>query len=119
VSLHEKSSEAFASHGSVPWPDFAESTLISAILGELNGCQEASWRRTMELFGQDHSAPQQASFLPETHLPKTQDPLIPFSKGNPKGESIRPTTRAIDDPCWIDSSLITLSGDGDPEIGGI
>lgn len=46
-------------------------------LGELNGSQEASWRRTVELFGQDSSTPQQASLFPETHLPETDDPAIP------------------------------------------
>jgi transposase len=46
-------------------------------LGELNGSQEASWRRTVELFGQDSSTPQQASLFPETHLPETHDSAIP------------------------------------------
>jgi transposase len=46
-------------------------------LGELNGCQEASWRRTVELFGQDQAVPQQASLFPETHLPPSQDSTIP------------------------------------------
>jgi hypothetical protein len=42
-------------------------------LGELNGTQETSWRKTVELFGQDQSAPQQASLFPESHLPENQD----------------------------------------------
>ena len=39
-------------------------------LGELNGRQEASWRKTIELFGQDESAPQQVALFPEEHAPK-------------------------------------------------
>jgi len=46
-------------------------------LGELNGCQEASWRKTVELFDQDQTIPQQASLFPETHLPENQDSPIP------------------------------------------
>jgi hypothetical protein len=40
-------------------------------LGELNGCQEASWRRTVELFDHDESAPRQVSLFQEEHLPTT------------------------------------------------
>ena len=46
-------------------------------LGELNGCQEVSWRRTVELFDHDESAPRQVSLFPEEHLPKNYDPQIP------------------------------------------
>ena len=46
-------------------------------LGELNGCQEASWRKTVELFGQDQTSPQQVSLFPESHLPENQNSPIP------------------------------------------
>ena len=46
-------------------------------LGELNGCQEASWRKTVELFGQDQTAPQQVSLFPDSHLPENHDSPIP------------------------------------------
>lgn len=46
-------------------------------LGELNGRQEASWRRTVELFSHDRSAPQQVSLFPEEHLPHHEDSPIP------------------------------------------
>ncbi len=46
-------------------------------LGELNGSQEASWRRTVELFGQDQTAPQQVSLFPEAHLPGNPDSPVP------------------------------------------
>nr|WP_076611581.1 IS1634-like element ISVsp2 family transposase [Verrucomicrobium spinosum] len=39
-------------------------------LGELNGRQEASWRKTIELFGQDEGAPQQVALFAEEHAPK-------------------------------------------------
>lgn len=45
-------------------------------LGEFNGSQEAVWRRILELFGLDPSAPQQASLFPETHLPEIHDSAI-------------------------------------------
>jgi hypothetical protein len=38
-------------------------------LGELNGRQEASWRKTVDLFGEDEDAPQQAALFPEEHAP--------------------------------------------------
>jgi len=38
-------------------------------LGELNGVQESSWRKTVKLFGQDQDAPQQVALFPEAHAP--------------------------------------------------
>ena len=38
-------------------------------LGELNGIQEASWRKTVELFGADDDAPQQVALFPEEFAP--------------------------------------------------
>ncbi len=38
-------------------------------LGELNGVQESSWRKTVELFGQDEGAPRQVALFPEAHAP--------------------------------------------------
>ena len=38
-------------------------------LGELNGVQESSWRKTVELFGQDDDAPRQVALFPEEHAP--------------------------------------------------
>lgn len=38
-------------------------------LGELNGVQECSWRKTVELFGQDEDAPRQVALFPEEHAP--------------------------------------------------
>jgi len=43
-------------------------------LGELNGRQEASWQKTIELISQEgDSAPQQVSLFPEEHLPLDSD----------------------------------------------
>ena len=40
-------------------------------LGELNGRQEASWQKTIDLFaGEGDGAPQQVSLFPEEHLPQ-------------------------------------------------
>lgn len=38
-------------------------------LGELNGKQEASWRKSVELFGQDDGTPRQAFLFPEALAP--------------------------------------------------
>ena len=38
-------------------------------LGELNGRQEASWRKSVGLFGQDDDAPRQVALFPEEHAP--------------------------------------------------
>lgn len=72
-------------------------------LGELNGSQEASWRRTVELFGQDSSTPQQASLFPETHLPETHDSPIP-------NIGIRISQMRLEHPrqwgaCWLGCEL--------------
>jgi transposase len=40
-------------------------------LGELNGRQEASWRKSVEIFGQDDGAPQQVALFPEEYAPDT------------------------------------------------
>lgn len=42
-------------------------------LGELNGRQESSWRKIVELFGQDDDAPQQVALFPEEHAPVQYD----------------------------------------------
>ena len=39
-------------------------------LGELNGRQEASWRKTVELIGQNEDAPRQVALFPEEHAPE-------------------------------------------------
>ena len=46
-------------------------------LGELNGRQEASWRKTVDLFDHDEASPRQVSLFPEEHLPGGNDPHIP------------------------------------------
>jgi hypothetical protein len=39
-------------------------------LGELNGRQEASWQKTIDLFaGDGRAAPQQVSLFPQEHMP--------------------------------------------------
>jgi transposase len=40
-------------------------------LGELNGRQEASWRKSVEIFGQDDGVAQQVALFPEEHAPDT------------------------------------------------
>ena len=38
-------------------------------LGELNGRQEAAWRKTVDLFGEDPDQPSQVALFDENHLP--------------------------------------------------
>jgi len=46
-------------------------------LGELNGRQERSWRKTVEIFDAEGSAPRQTALFAEEHLPKDcEDDLI-------------------------------------------
>ena len=48
-------------------------------LGELNGRQEASWRKTVDLFGQDDAAPQQAALFPDDLAPAASpDDTLPI-----------------------------------------
>jgi len=48
-------------------------------LGELNGRQEASWRKTVGLFGQDETAPQQAALFPDHLAPAASaDDTLPI-----------------------------------------
>jgi transposase len=42
-------------------------------LGELNGRQEASWRKTVEVFGEEEAAPQQVALFPEEHAPEVEE----------------------------------------------
>lgn len=42
-------------------------------LGELNGRQEASWRKSVGLFGQEDGAPQQVALFPEEFAPVQND----------------------------------------------
>lgn len=39
-------------------------------LGELNGRQEASWRKTVAVFSEDADTPQQVALFPEEHAPE-------------------------------------------------
>lgn len=48
-------------------------------LGELNGRQEASSRKSVKLFAQDDDAPQQVALFPEQHAPvQTDDDALPI-----------------------------------------
>ena len=72
-------------------------------LGELNGRQEASWRRTVELFAHDESAPRQVSLFPEEHLPADKDSPIP-------SVGIRLSQMRLERPrqwgaCWLGCEL--------------
>jgi hypothetical protein len=42
-------------------------------LGELNGRQEASWRKTVEVFGEEEASPQQVALFPEEHAPEVEE----------------------------------------------
>lgn len=46
-------------------------------LRELNGVQEASWRKTVELFSSDGGTPQQVSLFPAEHLAGEKNTQVP------------------------------------------
>ena len=72
-------------------------------LGELNGRQEASWRKTVDLFDHDEASPRQVSLFPEEHLPGGNDPHIP-------NVGIRLSAMRLERPrqwgaCWLGCEL--------------
>lgn len=75
-------------------------------LGELNGRQEASWRKTVEVFGQDDGAPQQVMLFAEEHAPEAAigvDDQLPIVR-------IRLNQMALCKPrqwgaCWLGCEL--------------
>jgi hypothetical protein len=73
-------------------------------LGELNGRQEASWRKTVEIFGQDEDAPQQVALFPEEHAPDEEGPgEWPVVRINLKKLSLRRPRQW--GACWLGCEL--------------
>jgi hypothetical protein len=73
-------------------------------LGELNGRQEASWRKTVELFGQEEDAPQQVALFPEEHAPDKEDAgAWPIVRINLKKISLRRPRQW--GACWLGCEL--------------
>ncbi len=73
-------------------------------LGELNGRQEAAWRKTVELFGQDPGQPSQVALFDENHAPTG------FSQGDVPVVAIRLSTMRLLRPrqwgaCWLGCEL--------------
>lgn len=54
-------------------------------LGELNGRQKASWRKSVDLIGQDHAAPQQVALFPDDLAPACSPdntlPMVSLRRG--------------------------------------
>ena len=72
-------------------------------LGELNGHQQASWRKTVELFDHDEESPRQVSLFPEEFLPGSNDSPIP-------NVGIRLSEMRLERPrqwgaCWLGCEL--------------
>ncbi len=73
-------------------------------LGELNGRQEASWRKTVELFGQDEDQPRQVALFPETHVPCS------LAEGDAPVLAVRLSSMRLVHPrqwgaCWLGCEL--------------
>ena len=73
-------------------------------LGELNGRQEAAWRKTVELFGQDPGQPSQVALFDENHAPTG------FSEGDVPVVAIRLSSMRLLHPrqwgaCWLGCEL--------------
>lgn len=73
-------------------------------LGELNGRQESSWRRTVELFGQDEDAPTQVALFPEDHAPvECDDDDLPVVRIRLSEMSLRRARQW--GACWLGCEL--------------
>lgn len=73
-------------------------------LGELNGHQERSWRKTVHLFGQDGTAPQQAFLFPDEHAPvETADSDLPIVRLHLGAMSLRKPRQW--GACWLGCEL--------------
>lgn len=73
-------------------------------LGELNGRQEASWRKTVEVFGQDEDAPQQVALFPEEHAPvEINDDALPIVRVRLSQMSLRRPRQW--GACWLGCEL--------------
>lgn len=73
-------------------------------LGELNGRQESSWRRTVELFGQDEDAPRQVALFPEDHAPvQSDDDCLPVVRIRLSEMSLRRPRQW--GACWLGCEL--------------
>ena len=73
-------------------------------LGELNGGQESSWRKSVDVFGQDGDAPQQIALFPDEHAPvHSDDESLPIVR-------VRLTEMSLRRPrqwgaCWLGCEL--------------
>jgi len=73
-------------------------------LGELSGRQESSWRRTVELFGQDEDAPRQVALFPEDHAPvQSDDDCLPVVRIRLSKMSLRRPRQW--GACWLGCEL--------------
>jgi len=78
-------------------------------LGEINGRQEASWQRTIELFQEGDPTSRQVALFPEEHLP-TGD-----GKGGIPAVGIRLSLVRLERPrqwgaCWLGCELWEMLG---------
>jgi len=73
-------------------------------LGELNGRQEASWRKSVELFGQHEDEPRQVALFPDGHAPAgTEDGGLPIVRVRLSEMSLcRPRQWGA---CWLGCEL--------------
>ena len=73
-------------------------------LGELNGRQEASWRKTVDLFGQDDEAPQQVALFPDEYAPvQSADDDLPIVRLRLGAMSLRRPRQW--GACWLGCEL--------------
>jgi transposase len=73
-------------------------------LGELNGRQEASWRKSVELFGQEDDAPRQVALFPEEFAPvECADDFLPIVRVRLAAMSLRRPRQW--GACWLGCEL--------------
>jgi transposase len=73
-------------------------------LGELNGRQEASWRKSVELFSEDEDTPRQVALFPEEHAPlESADEHLPIVRIRLSQMSLRRPRQW--GACWLGCEL--------------
>jgi transposase len=73
-------------------------------LGELNGRQESSWRKSVDVFGQDGDVPQQIALFPDEHAPvQTDDESLPIVRVRLAEMSLRRPRQW--GACWLGCEL--------------
>ena len=80
-------------------------------LGELNGRQEAAWRKTVDLFGEDPNQPSQVALFDENHPPiVVAEGDVPIVGHPPLEYAVGATKTVGRRPAWVRIMAAAWSG---------